>query len=139
MKRLLVSILLMLPFTGWAQTFLPLSTGETVKHTYYTLSYNESKEQANWVYYHLTAADVRGKESRTDDFRPDPEVRTRSASLADYSGSGYDRGHLCPAAAMRSIINRCQKRFTCRTCRRRSRISTGESGRNWKRRYEAGR
>ncbi|PSK80376.1 DNA/RNA non-specific endonuclease [Prolixibacter denitrificans] len=101
MKRILVSILLMLPFTVWAQTFLPLSTGETVKHTYYTLSYNESKEQANWVYYELTAADVSGKESRTDDFRPDPEVKTGSASLADYSGSGYDRGHLCPAAAMR--------------------------------------
>jgi len=101
MKRLLVSILLMLPLAGWAQTFLPLSTGETVKHTYYTLSYNEAKEQANWVYYHLTAADVSGKESRTDDFRPDPEVKTGSASLADYQSSGYDRGHLCPAAAMR--------------------------------------
>jgi endonuclease G len=101
MKRILVSILLIWPLAGWAQTFLPLSKGETVKHTYYTLSYNESKEQANWVYYHLTAAEVNGKASRTDDFRPDPEVKKGSVSLADYRGSGYDRGHLCPAAAMR--------------------------------------
>jgi endonuclease G, mitochondrial len=38
---------------------------------------------------------------RTDNFRTDPMVESGSATLADYSGSGYDRGHLCPAAAMR--------------------------------------
>ena len=101
MKQLLIIFLLLLPSWGWSQNFLPLSKGETIKHTYYTLSYNEAKEQANWVYYHLTSAEVSGKESRTDDFRPDPEVKRGSSSLADYQNSGYDRGHLCPAAAMR--------------------------------------
>jgi len=35
---------------------------------------------------------------RTNDFRIDYKVKTGSASLSDYKGSGYDRGHLAPAA-----------------------------------------
>lgn len=78
----------------------PLSKGEIVKHTYYTLAYSEADEQAYWVYYHLTPELINGTQSRTDDFRADPFVSTGSATLDDYKGSGYDRGHLCPAADM---------------------------------------
>jgi endonuclease G len=78
----------------------PISKGEIVKHAYYTLAYSEADEQAYWVYYHLTPELINGTQSRTDDFRPDPLVISGSASLAYYSGSGYDRGHLCPAADM---------------------------------------
>lgn len=78
----------------------PISRGEIIKHTYYTLSYSEENEQAYWVYYELTPELINGNQSRTDDFRVDPTVSTGSASLDDYKGSGYDRGHLCPAADM---------------------------------------
>lgn len=78
----------------------PLSKGEIIKHTYYTLAYSEADEQAYWVFYHLTPELINGTQTRTEDFRPDPLVSTGSATLADYSGSGYDRGHLCPAADM---------------------------------------
>ena len=75
---------------------------EIIQHTHYTLSYIEHHEQAEWVYYRLTK-DRRMTEprvERTDNFRPDPNVSTGSAQLEDYKGSGYDRGHLCPAADM---------------------------------------
>lgn len=78
----------------------PKSIGEIVNHTYYSLSYDENDEQAYWVYYHLTPDLINGTQSRTDDFREDPMVSTGSATLDDYKGSGYDRGHLCPAADM---------------------------------------
>lgn len=78
----------------------PKSSGEIVKHTFYTLSYSEENEQAYWMYYVLTPELINGTQSRTDDFRADPTVSTGSASLNDYKGSGYDRGHLCPAADM---------------------------------------
>ncbi|MBA4409713.1 MAG: DNA/RNA endonuclease [Odoribacter sp.] len=81
--------------------FEPKSLGEIVKHTYYTLAYSEDNEQAYWVYYVLTPELINGNQSRTDDFRADPLVSTGSASLGDYKGSGYDRGHLCPAADMK--------------------------------------
>ncbi|OGJ05449.1 hypothetical protein A2467_02285 [Candidatus Nomurabacteria bacterium RIFOXYC2_FULL_36_8] len=81
--------------------FEPKSLGEIVKHTYYTLAYSEDNEQAFWVYYELTPELISGNQSRTDDFRADPLVSTGSASLGDYKGSGYDRGHLCPAGDMK--------------------------------------
>lgn len=78
----------------------PKSPGEIIKHTFYTLAYSEENEQAYGVYYQLTPELINGTQSRTDDFRADPAVSTGSASLNDYKGSGYDRGHLCPAADM---------------------------------------
>ncbi|BBE16273.1 endonuclease [Aquipluma nitroreducens] len=78
----------------------PKFRGEIIKHTYYTLAYSEENEQAYWVYYQLTPDLINGNQTRTDDFRADPAVTTGSATLEDYKGSGYDRGHLCPAADM---------------------------------------
>jgi endonuclease G len=78
----------------------PKSNGEIIKHTYYTLAYSEENEQAFWIYYQLTSDLINGSQTRTDDFRADPAVTTGSATLEDYKGSGYDRGHLCPAADM---------------------------------------
>ena len=70
-----------------------------VEHEFYTLRYNEKTEQADWVAYTLKKINLdNAKFSRTDNFREDPDVKTKSASLADYKGSGYDRGHLAPAA-----------------------------------------
>jgi endonuclease G len=95
-------ILLSITFASSAQELLPKSTtGQIVKHTYYTLSYSEKNEQAEWVYYELNPALIHGKQSRTDDYRPDSLVSTISAQLEDYRGSGYDRGHLCPAGDMK--------------------------------------
>ncbi len=68
-------------------------------YTGYSLCYRESYEQAEWAATCLTRDKVSKKASgRTDNFRPDPSVPTGSSTLADYKGSGYDRGHLVPAA-----------------------------------------
>lgn len=67
----------------------------------YALGYIEYHEQPAWVIYRLTKEQALTKAAkRGDDFKEDPEVPTGSATLADYRRSGYDRGHLAPAADM---------------------------------------
>lgn len=73
----------------------------TIKRQYYELSYNESYEVANWVYYSLDIKMLQSCVKRENSFKPDPKIPTGSATLEDYQGSGYDRGHLLPAGDMK--------------------------------------
>ena len=72
--------------------------GVIVKHRYFTLSYSELHEQAEWVAYSLTPNDLIKNVDRSDNFKEDPLVKTGSAALKDYKSSGFDRGHLIPSA-----------------------------------------
>ena len=71
---------------------------QIIYHTGFTLSYNETHEQASWVAYELTASELIKKVNRSNNFKKDPKVKTVSALPSDYLRSGYDRGHLAPAA-----------------------------------------
>ena len=78
-----------------------LRQGEKLVHHFaYDLVYNEVHEQAQWVAYTLKPESLVKRCSRTDNFRRDPLIRTGTANVADYRGSGYDRGHLVPAGDM---------------------------------------
>ena len=67
----------------------------------YALGYSEYHEQAAWVIYIMTREEATTKEAqRTNKFRSDPQIPTGSATPGDYRWSGYDRGHLAPAADM---------------------------------------
>ncbi len=64
----------------------------------YTLSYNRAKATANWVAWRLDSTWI-GSAPRQDDYRPDPALPAGWYQVQDndYSGSGYDRGHMCPS------------------------------------------
>jgi len=76
---------------------LPSSNGEIVEHGYYTLSYREEHEQAEWVAYELLEKHLSKNQWERPYFLEDRDVKTKSASWRNYKKSGYDRGHLCPA------------------------------------------
>ena len=79
--------------------FLPTSTtGQVIHHNYYSLSYAESHEQAEWIAYELKREQVQNQNFKRPYFEVDPAVKTKSAHWRNYKNSGYDRGHLCPAA-----------------------------------------
>lgn len=66
----------------------------------YSLGYSPLHNQPLWVQYRLNGLDFTTNKvvKRSNDFREDNEVRGGSATLDDYRASGYDRGHLAPAA-----------------------------------------
>ena len=61
--------------------------------------------------YSITPDQVNGTQARTDDYCEDPLVKTGSATLNDYKGSGYDRGHLCPAGSMKQNFTSMSETF----------------------------
>lgn len=64
----------------------------------YTVSYNTATRLPNWVAWHLTADRLTGNANRKGiDFEEDTDVPSPRATDSDYSRSGYDRGHMCPA------------------------------------------
>ena len=70
---------------------------QVIRHTGYTVSYNAETKIPNWVAWTLTPERFEEAVSRYDKFLPDPEV-ANPVTTEDYRRSGYDRGHLCPAA-----------------------------------------
>ncbi|UYZ64462.1 DNA/RNA non-specific endonuclease [Hymenobacter weizhouensis] len=65
----------------------------------YALSYHRDRGIPNWVSWHLDAS-WRGAAARQDDFRPDEDLPAGWYHVGggSYSGSGFDRGHMCPSA-----------------------------------------
>jgi endonuclease G len=90
---------------------LPINEEEVIQRTAYTFAYNETHEQANWVAYMLTKSHLGSGVERSNKFMPDPLVSTQTANNADYAKSGYDRGHLAPAADMSWSLQVMQESF----------------------------
>lgn len=65
----------------------------------YALSYNRDNGESNWVSWHLDSSWL-GSAARQNDFRNDTTLPAGwyQVQATDYSGSGFDRGHMCPSA-----------------------------------------
>ena len=91
---------------------VPGAADTIVEREGYALGYIEKHEQPAWVQYIMTAEEVSLRAAkRRNNFRPDPEIPTGSATPQDYSRSGYDRGHLAPAADMSFSVQTMSESF----------------------------
>jgi len=72
-----------------------------VRHKHFFLSYSEEHEQAEWVAYYLMSENNRQHHLERPYFLQDPLVDTESTHWKNYKDTGYDKGHLVPAADMK--------------------------------------
>ena len=96
-------ISLQIPLGKDLETPIPLvpRQEQIIRHSGYTVSYNKDLKIPNWVSYELTREETKGKEKRGNRFIADPLVTGPIATNADYTRSGYDKGHMAPAADMK--------------------------------------
>ena len=71
----------------------------------YALGYSNAKLTPIWTSWHVTTTDL-GSTPRQDDFRPDTSLPSGwyQCVATEYSGSGFDRGHMCPSADRTSSV-----------------------------------
>lgn len=81
-----------------AVTNINQPTNYLMEKPQYVLSYHRDHRRPNWVSWHLDPSWLGGT-PRQDDYRPDPQLPAAwyHVDANDYSGSGYDRGHMCPS------------------------------------------
>lgn len=92
--------------------YLPTSTtGAIYSHSSYSFSYSENHEQSEWVAYVLEKNDLTNLNFQRPFFEQDPLVETASADWRNYKNSGYDKGHLCPAADRKSSFSDYNETF----------------------------
>ena len=82
----------------------PSNAGSSANNYYvskpdFVLSYNNSTGTPNWVSWHLSTAWL-GNTPRCNCFKQDRTLPSNffRATTSDYTGSGFDRGHICPSA-----------------------------------------
>ena len=116
--------------------------GQILKRKGYTLSYNADYKTPQWVAWELTKKETKGKEGRTDKFLPDPDVRGAKAYTGDYTKSGYDRGHMAPAADMKWSKKAMEESFyMSNICPQNQKLNRDDWGdleelcRSWARKY----
>ncbi len=82
-----------------------------IERPQYVISYNAKTRAPNWVSWRLRKSDI-GNAARAP-FQPDPILPRNfpHVTSGDYTGGGFDRGHMCPAKDRSATQEDCNATF----------------------------
>jgi endonuclease G len=96
------------------------------EHTAYTTSYCHSYGQPYWVAYQLNQTRLISVTQRPSRFTPDPKITPATTPHEAYTKTGFDRGHLAPAADMAwSVTTMKESFYTSNICPQRPEFNRG--------------
>ena len=78
-------------------TLKPKIPEQIKEYTGFTVSFNKDNRTPNYVAWELLGSEITNDIERSNNFWQDSEIEG-CPQHKDYSRSGYDRGHMCPAA-----------------------------------------
>ena len=85
-------------FPGLETVTVPDELAQQLKeYTGFTVNFNKDRGTPNYVAWELLGEEVKNDVERSNNFWQDTEIEG-CPSYSDYTRSGYDRGHICPAA-----------------------------------------
>lgn len=103
MKRILILSAGLITLAAYSQQYeMPASSPreQQVRHTLFTVSYNENYELPSWAAWQLKPEQAGATGTFKDKFYDDPKVTTGSASTKDYRDAGFIIGQLVPPEDM---------------------------------------
>jgi len=77
------------------------SSDVILRYSGFTVRYDTDRLIPVWVAYELTAEETEGDIPRANGFSMDLKFKKPQAMREDYSNSGWDKGHMAPAADMK--------------------------------------
>ena len=154
MRIISTLLLLVVCLTGYGQTSKGISgsllempkitaSDNVITYTGFTVSYNTKTLIPNWVAYELTDVEVDGQFPRKGQFGMDLSFKGRQAMREDYSNSGWDKGHMCPAADLKwSEKTMYESFYLTNICPQNHELNSGDwltlekLGREWAKKFD---
>ena len=121
-----------------------VQSDKIIHYSAFTVSYNSSTLNPEWVAYELTKEEADGNVTSRNgrNFVQDPHFKGRQPNYYDYNNTGWDKGHLAPAADMKWSVEAMDECFYFTNCCPQNRDFNGgiwnsleKNVRSWARKY----
>ena len=113
MNKILVSLALLLSVGVFQSSFGQDRTDVRIKNNVFSVSYNETLEQPNWVEYEVRNITKKFDRGSMDFYTP---KNVYTSDNEDYKNNVWDKGHMAPAAAFTDTKENLKTTFSYLNC-----------------------